>query len=225
MKLTALVVDDEHSGRVSIKILLTEQEDSLFEKVVMVPSLEEAMEQVAQEQFDLCFLDVDLGNHSGFDLLPSLPEHTKVIFVTAYSEYAIKAIREKAFDYLLKPINPVELSACIERYKKESSIEESNKFLLIKDQGFTIPILLEDIHYIEANGPYSKIFLSNMDYTTSKTLKTITSLAGKDFVRIHKSYTVNRNIIKSFKKDTIITMTNICLPVSRIGAKLLSQYF
>jgi len=226
MKLKALIVDDEHSGRVSLKILLNKEFFFLFDKIVTVASLAEAMEAVEGENFNICFLDVELGNKSGFELLPHLTSQTKVIFVTAYSEYAIKAIREKAFDYLLKPINPAELKSSIRRYEKDLLSKDATKYLLIKEHGFTVPIHLDEIHYIEAKGPYSKIYLvNNTEYTTAKTLKTITGVVGIDFVRIHKSYTINKNMIKSFKKDSIITITNICLPVSRVGAKVLSQYF
>ena len=149
-----------------------------------------------------------------------------MIFVTAFSEYAIKALREKAFDYLLKPINPAELKACIRRYERAVQEKDGSQYLLIKDQGFTTPIHFDEILFIEAAGPYSKIFLLNgVEYTTAKTLKNLTELTGENFVRIHKSYAVNKDGIKSFKKDNVITITNISLPVSRVGAKLLSKYF
>lgn len=225
-KLNALIVDDEHSGRVSLKILLRKDFNLLFDKIITASSLSEALSHVSSETFDLCFLDIELGNKSGFELMPHLPAETKVIFVTAYSEYAIKAIKEKAFDYLLKPINPAELATAIKRYEQEVTVNISSKYLLIKDHGFTIPVYFDDIHHIEANGPYSKICLINhTEYTTAKTLKLLTEMAGTNFIRIHKSYTVNKSLIKSFNRDSIVTTTNICLPVSRIGSKVLSQYF
>ena len=226
MRFNALVVDDEHSGRVSLKILLDKEFFYLFDKIITASTLSEAIAATEKVNFNICFLDVELGDKIGFDLLPYLSKETKVIFVTAYSEYAVKAFREKAFDYLLKPINPVELIAAIKRYEKEALLKDSTKYLLIKDQGFTIPIHRDEIHYIEANGPYSKVFLiNNLQYTTSKTLKVLTEQVGSDFIRIHKSYTIHKSMIKSFKKDSIITISNICLPVSRIGSKVLSQYF
>ena len=226
MKLKALIVDDEHSGRATLKILLKRDFSYLFDKIITSSSLEEAIIMVSDESFDICFLDIELGSKSGFDFLPYLPSNTTVIFVTAYSEYAIKAVREKAFDYLLKPINPMDLKQAIDRYENEITNNPSSNCILIKEHGFTIPIPLNEIHYIEAKGPYSKIYLVNsIEYTTSKTLKSLTDIVGQNFIRIHKSYTINRAVIKSFKKNSIITINDICLPVSRVGAKVLSQYF
>ena len=226
MNYKALIVDDEHSGRATLSILLKRDFNYLFERVVTASSLEESINLLKEETFDICFLDIELGAKSGFDFLPHLPSNTTIIFVTAYSEYAIKAIRGKAFDYLLKPINPVDLKEAINRFEKELLNSSSSNCILIKDHGFTIPIPLKEIHYIEAKGPYSKIYLGNsVEYTTAKTLKSLTDIVGQNFIRIHKSYTINKDVIKSFKKNSLITITDICLPVSRVGAKVLSQYF
>lgn len=225
MKLNALIVDDEHSGRAALEILLKENFSYIFEKLVTASSLNGAIEIVSQQLFDFCFLDIELNDQSGFDLLPHLPSETKVVFVTAYSEYAIRALREKAYDYLLKPIQPEELMDCIKRFEAETR-KQPERFLLVKQQGFTIPVALDEIVYLEAKGPYSKICLiNNNQYLMSKTLKVLTDLLSNDFIRIHRSFLVNKAMIQSFKKDNLITITNVCLPVSRLGSKILSQYF
>jgi two-component system, LytTR family, response regulator len=145
--------------------------------------------------------------------------------VTAYSEYAIRALREKAYDYLLKPIQPTELMDCIKRFEAETR-KQPGRFLLVKQQGFTVPVALNEIVYLEAKGPYSKIFLvNNNQYLMSKTLKILNDLLSNDFIRIHRSFLVNKAMVQSFKKDNLITTTNVCLPVSRLGSKILSQYF
>jgi two-component system LytT family response regulator len=227
MKIKALIVDDEHSGRSSMKILLNKHYYYLFEAIETADSIKEAIRMVKGTVYNICFLDIQLVNHSGFELLPYFSPDTKVVFVTAYSEFAIRAIKEQAFDYLLKPLNPSELKTCIFRYEKEY-LNNSNSinYLFIKEQGETIPIPLVDIEYLEADGAYSIIFLTKgKSYTTSKTLKTITTSLSEDFIRIHKSYIVNKAMIKSYKKDSLTTIHNKCLPVSRVGAKELSQHF
>lgn len=226
MKLNALIVDDEHSGRVTLKILLHREFPLLFDKIIPVSTLMEAIEKVRSGFFNICFLDIELGNKSGFELIPYLPADTKIIFVTAYSEYAIKAIKQQAFDYLLKPVAAIDLRTSVNRYQSLIKEENFNRHITVKVNGFSVPVPLREIHYIEAKGPYSKIHLANdVEYTTSKTLKTITQLVGSDFIRIHKSYTVNLSRIKSFNKDAILTTTNVCLPVSRLGAKVLSRFY
>ncbi|MDB5280777.1 MAG: hypothetical protein JWR61_5732 [Ferruginibacter sp.] len=227
-KLTALIVDDEHSGRSSLKILLNKNCYYLFEKIVTASALDQAIEIVKQQHFNICFLDINLNNQSGFDLIPHLANDTKVVFVTAYSEFAIKAIKENAFDYLLKPINPAEFKLCVDRYEKEilADSDAVKKYLHIKDQGETIPIPLDEIVFLQAEGAYSKIYLiKNREYITAKTLKSMTDVLGKDFIRIHKSYIINKTMIKSFKKNSLTTIHNTCLPVSRVGAKELSLHF
>ena len=226
MRLNSLIVDDEYSGRISLKILLKQQFSYLFNQIITAATLDEAIESISKESFNICFLDVELNDRSGFDLLPYLPPETKVIFVTAYSEYAIRALRERAYDYLLKPINPTELVDCIQRLEKESKQEKSRNFLLIKEQGFTVPVEFNEIVYLKAKGPYSKVcLLNNNTYVISKTLKNLTEILSSDFIRIHKSYMVNKTMVQSYKKDNLITTSNVCLPVSRLGSKILSQYF
>jgi len=227
IKLKALIVDDEHSGRTSLKILLNKYYYYLFEEIYTSSSLEDAISTLSKQSFDICFLDIELNTKSGFDLLPYLQPNTTVIFVTAFSEYAIAAIKGKAFDYLLKPINPIELKKSINRYKKEFLEEKDvKKNLLIKVNGLTNPLPINEIEYIQARGAYSKIvMLDKKEYITAKTLKKIIVLIGHDFIRIHKSYIINKMMIKSFKKETLTTTQNTCLPISRIGTKELSRHF
>ncbi len=227
MKLNALIVDDEHSGRTSMKILLSKNYYYLFANITTANSLDDAILLLSKNHFHICFLDIQLHTKSGFELLPYLPVQTKVIFVTAFSEYAINAIREKAFDYLLKPLNPLELKTCIGRYEREYLTEENtSQYLPIKIQGATTPLRIEEIEYIEAAGAYCCIHVAaNRQHTTAKTLKTMADILGANFIRIHKSYIVNKGMVKSFKKDILTTTKNTCLPVSRVGAKELSKHF
>ena len=227
LKANALIVDDEHSGRSSLKILLQKNFIFLFDKIDTSPTLKDAVRAVSTANYNLVFLDIELSSHSGFDLLPYLAANTKVIFVTAYSEFAIKAIKERAFDYLLKPLNPAELRDCMGRYQKDiMGVTLAYKYMIVRESGESIPIKLEDIEYIRADGPYSVIHtVKKAEYTTAKTLKSLMYSLGQEFVRIHKSYLLNRHMIKSFKKDSITTIHNSCLPVSRVGAKELSQFF
>jgi len=226
MKINALIVDDEYSGRITLQILLQKEFSHLFDKIILASSLEEAIQKNTSETFHLCFLDIELNNDSGFSLLSHLSKATTVIFVTAYSEHAIKALREKAYDYLLKPVNPPELKSAISRYEKEMMAVDLQKYIFIKEQGYTVPVAFNEIEYLKANGPYSKVCLVNRtEYVLAKTLKTMSKCLNSDFIRIHKSYIVNKKMIQNFKKDRLITTTQICLPVSRVGARVLSELF
>jgi two-component system, LytTR family, response regulator len=225
-KINALIVDDEHSGRTSLKILLSRGFGLMFNKISTSSTLDDAINKAILNVYDLIFLDIELKGHSGFELLPHLKSGTKVIFVTAYSEFAIMAIKQQAFDYILKPINPIELKECMSRFQKEISNSQTVKYLTIRKSGESLPISLDEIEFIRADGPYSHIFTENkMQHTTARTLKDLKKILGHGFIRIHKSYLVNRNMIKSYKKDMLTTINNTCLPVSRVGSKELLQVF
>lgn len=227
MRLKALIVDDDHNGRKAISILLKKHYYYLFAQIDTANSIDDARDKVNKSNYNLCFLNIQPGSQSGFELLPFLFSETRVIFFTPYSEIAIKAIKERAFDYILKPIDVVEFKACISRLEKEyAGGKEIKRYLLIKEQGETIPIPIVDIEYLEADGAYSKIYLITKEkYTTAKTLKALSNNLGDHFIRIHKSYMVNIEYVKSFKKDILTTSQNNNLPVSRVGSKELSRYF
>ncbi|CAN5719889.1 LytTR family DNA-binding domain-containing protein [soil metagenome] len=227
MKINALIVDDEHSGRSSIGILLKKNHNHLLQSIKTASNLVEAINFVKEEFFNIIFLDIQLGSTSGFDLLPYLSSATKVVFITAYSEYAIRAIKEHAFDYILKPISPIEFNICIAKYEKEFPEGNGKRdYILVKLNGESVPIPVTQIEYLEAEGNYSIIYTrNNKKFVAAKTLKVIYDYLGEDFIRIHKSYIVNKLLVKSFKKDSITTINNKCLPVSRVGAKELSRYF
>ena len=220
-KINVLIVDDEYSGRNSLKIILQAKAYGLINKITTSSNLGDAKIKVSSNDFQIVFLDIGLCNHSGFELLPYLSESTKVIFVTAYSEFAIQAIKQKAFDYILKPISPIELMGTINRYQKEILCNnDNNKYLIIKESGKSIRIKIEEIEYIKGGGPYSFIFTTNGEQrTTSKTLKTIHELVGERFLRIHKSYLINTEMIQTFTNNRLTTKFNTCLPVTLVGLK------
>jgi two-component system LytT family response regulator len=220
-KIDVLIVDDEYSGRAAVKIILQEKAVELINKITTSTNLYDARNKVSSNDYQLVFLDIELGNHSGFELLPFLHANTKVIFVTAYSEFAIQAIKKKAFDYILKPISPTELMGTINRYQKEILCnQDKNTYLIIKESGKSIRIKIDDIEYIKGGGPYSFIYTTNGDQrTTSKTLKTIHELVGERFLRIHKSYLINTEMIQTFTNNYLTTKFNTCLPVTLVGLK------
>ena len=116
-----LIVDDVKLSRDGLASLI-----KLYfpeaEVIGSVPSVTEARKIIKSETLDIIFLDIQLQDGIGFDLLEDIPFNTKVIFITAYEQYAIEAIRKGAFDYLLKPINVEELNNCIQRIREINEI-------------------------------------------------------------------------------------------------------
>ncbi len=219
MKFNILIADDEDSGRNSLKILLEKYFWANIDSLSFSNSFEDAKEKLIANQFDILFLDINLNGSSAFDLLVYIPSSTKVIFVTAYSDFVTRALRIKAFDYILKPIKVEELSNCLDRLLCEYSDIAKLGHLQIKERGLTKLLKISEIIYLKGDGPYCTFYNSTESFTTSRTLKSVLPDLGNAFVRIHKSYIVNRDFIKGHTNRKLFLLNELCLPVSRTGLK------
>lgn len=207
----AILIDDE-SNSISALRLTIEEHCPEVKIIDQCQSPDVGIESILKYQPDLIFLDVEMPEMNGFELLEKIKHQpVSVIFTTAYHHYAIKAIRYSALDYLVKPIDPIELSESIERFKsKKSTIGNQEQFQFLLDQllrkdhaikkvaipnmeGFKL-INIDDIHYCEADDNYTHIHLKNKSkITASRTLKDIQVLFSDYpyFMRIHHSFLIN----------------------------------
>jgi two-component system LytT family response regulator len=225
----ALIVDDEPAARENLKDLLHSYCPQV--KVTgMAANATEARELMAHATFDILLLDINLGTETGFDLLQPLssPYPFHVIFVTAYDEYAIKAFKYAAKDYLLKPINKHELLQAIEKIDAaekagqplngfaetaDNTLKPDNKkFLLPTKDGWEV-VQAGRILYLNAEGSYTTLYLDNGKVLhASKNLKHYQSLLSNlpFLLRVHKSYIVNTCFITRIIKSDggSIVMTN-----------------
>lgn len=235
-KLNILIVDDELNAREFLQKLIIRHFSNMIGKVAMASNVQSALEKLIDENYDLVFLDIQLGKENGFDILKQLGNRNfKVVFTTAHKEYAIEAIKESALDYILKPINYIDLLDVfkkIEQVKLKEDLLNKLNLLNIKLSPFSneyskiaFPtkegmrlVHLSDIVYCAACGSYSDVILSdNSKITVSKPLKYFEEvLPDKLFFRCHKSYFVNLNYSLSYndlnKQVTLTTGTDI--PVS-----------
>jgi len=179
---------------------------------------------------DLIFLDISMTQMSGFELLDNIKElNFKVIFITSFDEYAIKAFRYSAVDYILKPIDLDILIDAVSKVVKSANkgtytdhsygklldyINTNNiqQKIVVPTKNEVFYLLPNDIIYVSAEGSYAKIFLNdNSPILVSKTLKDIESQISFDnFLRIHKSFLINVNFVKKFLKTDggSVQMTN-----------------
>lgn len=215
----AVIVEDEKHSRETLNNLLNEFCTDI-EVASMAGTVSEAVEIIKQNKPDLVFLDIELQTGTGFDVLEQLKNiHFEVIFTTAFEHYAIKAIKISSIDYLLKPIDIEELEAAIQkvRIKKDESTykqqlevllntvqrqpQENRKICLPTSQGLEF-IKVNDIMYCEANGSYTNIYLKNQNkLLMSKHLKEYENLLSDfEFMRVHNSFLINLNEVKSFVK-------------------------
>ncbi|WP_029284300.1 LytTR family DNA-binding domain-containing protein [Pedobacter sp. R20-19] len=218
--LKAIIVDDEEFARSSLFFLL-QQNCPQVEITGIAKSVNEAKEILAHHPINLIFLDIAMPGSNGFELIPDAQKHqAAVIFTTAYDQYALKAIKANALDYLLKPIDIDELKTAVDKvsehlkryqYQNESderivnlasslnTKSEIRKLTLPYGQGFKM-IDVDDIIYIEADSNYSVVHFADQDkITVSKVLREFEELLPSDqFVRVHKSSIINLNHLKEY---------------------------
>lgn len=213
--ISALIVDDEKQNRESLLTLLTEYCPDV-NVIGEASSVEAAIQFLSKQKPDLVFLDVEMPQGSGFDLLrQSHGADFKVIFVTAHSHYAIKAIRFSALDYLLKPVDTDDLIEAVRKAVEQPSRNHSQQYnslienlsnaglsklaIPIKD-GFAF-LEPEEIIRLEADGTYTHIYTRDQKYTGTKNIKEYElMLQDHNFFRSHHSHLINLRHVKKFSR-------------------------
>ena len=209
-----LIVDDEEEVRDLLSILLQSYKGKPIEITGRASGVDEALEIVKADMPDLILLDIQMPEKNGFQFLEALRNlslYPGIIFVTAYENYAIRAIRNAAFDYLLKPVHRKELFDAIDRYLEMKSRGQDKRLselvdLLRKSRPGRIRLNTrtgyffinpEDIIYCEADGNYSHIILQNGKAEISTlNLGTLEKQLGTgNFLRISRSYLINMNYL------------------------------
>jgi two-component system LytT family response regulator len=235
-KLRAIIVDDERLARSDLRSMLSEYKN--IEIVGEADGVSKAIELINKEDPDLLFLDIQMPGESGFDLLEKMDLRARVVFVTAYDEYAIRAFEVDAIDYLLKPVNPDRLKSAVERLSREDISSTENRRLLEYDDAMLLTInshlkflRVNSIVYIQAAGDYSEVV--TQDNKKGLIQKSMTEweqrLPEKYFCRIHRSTIVNIEYINKieewFGNSYQVQLKGIDTPLtmSRRYAALLKQ--
>ena len=205
-KITAAIVDDEQGNRENLLRMIGNYCPQIRISAIC-SSVTEARTVLPEAKPDILFLDIRLGDDTGFSLLGSLPEIPfEVIFVTAYDSYAIQAIRFSALDYLLKPIDPEELTHAVDKAVQVVLRKQENKRmqnLLQNTQALDKQKKIGSIIRCESESNYTTFYLkSGEKLIVSKTLKEFDELlAPYHFLRVHQSHLINLDEIKSFIKS------------------------
>ena len=183
-----------------------------------------AMKELRDNPVDLIFMDIQMPELSGMEFAKILPRQTKIIFTTAFNQYAIEGYKVNALDYLLKPISYEDfLQSCnkalehITSSKNDAAgIDTNNRFLFVKSEYKLVRINLDDILYIEGLKDYIKIYFDNGDrpVTALMNMKRLEeSLPSPDFMRTHRSYIVNMMKVKIIDRLRIV-FGNVYIPIS-----------
>ena len=235
-KIRGLIIEDDEILRKGLLQMLQVYAPQI-EIVGEADTVDTALNQLIQNQPDVVFLDIMLIGGTGFDVLEQYQAkmgkpNFQIVFLTAFEEYAIKAFRMSALDYLLKPIDPDELKAVLAKlYKPKNQNQELLELLNIQLNKTNVTkkialhtaedihvVLVHDIVYCQSDNNYTFIYLkNNKKILVSKPLKEYDDLiTDEGFLRIHQSYLINQNEIQSFNKSqqTVTLCNGIVLPVS-----------
>jgi len=198
----------------------------LIEVVGEANSIDTAVEAIRQHNPDVIFLDIQFPRESGFDLLDKINTHAKVIFVTAFDKYAIRAFEVNALDYLIKPVDPERLTITMERISEVSSAEKTlpdfnyNDSIFLEHAGSFFFIKINTIIMINAEAAYSEVITSKgLKVLAHKSMKEWESRLPKNtFIRIHRSTIINIDYIdkieKWFKYSLRVHLKHIETPVT-----------
>lgn len=233
--LKAVIIDDEPKAIQGLSWEL-----SNFENEISIAATfnepEEALKYLAVNEIDCLFLDIEMPTMDGFQFLNKLTtKNFAVVITTAYNEYAIKALKNEAIDYLLKPIDTDDLEETIAKVKKHNlrsinsndiekvllnfNDKQTTKKITLSTDGKLIFLEPSEITFIASDGNYSTIFTDdNKKIVVTKKIKEIHSLLPQNvFFRIHNSYVINLNKVKEYLKTDgyVVLENNHKIPVSR----------
>jgi two-component system LytT family response regulator len=201
--LRTLIIDDEALARERVRTLLAETDVAVIGEC---KGGREAVEAILEHQPDLVFLDVQMPDLNGFEVLDAVASEwlPAVIFVTAYDEYALKAFDVHAIDYLLKPIEPARFHKALARASKRGllSLLDERPFdrLVIRTRGKVSLLKPSEIDWIEADGKHAVLHAGKETHVVRHTLKRLEArLSSHGFVRVHRSAIVNVDRIKELE--------------------------
>ncbi|NDV96917.1 DNA-binding response regulator [Dysgonomonas sp. 521] len=207
-----IIVDDEPIARKGIKKLI--EQIPQLELLDSLNSANAASTYMESNQVDLIFLDIQMPGINGIEFARSIPKHTLIIFTTAYSEYALDSYEVDAVDYLVKPIDPAKFRKAVDKAiiyhsllldEDKKSVEDvEDECIFVKSDRRFFKVNLKDILFIEGLKDYVIIQLDGQRIITRMNVKNIHDLLPKNtFLRINRSYIVNKNCIDSFDNNDV----------------------
>lgn len=218
MNRKAIIVDDEKLAVAGLEKLISKHCTDL-QVIASCTTFKESLKAINTLKPDIVFLDIEMPQANGFELLDALTyKNFKLIFTTAYADYAIKAIKAQASDYLLKPVDPEELKQAVENLETVTPLPNDTEQLIINTHDSIFYVKQQEIMYLQSDGNYT-IIKTKTEKTikVSQTLKKIEEkLNPENFLRVHHSYIVNTVEIVEYNKTSLkITLSDDTqIPVS-----------
>lgn len=220
--INSLIVEDDLMAQRSLERLCQKIED--IHIVTSCNNVDDALQVLNTEDIDLIFLDIEMGDSTGFQLLDKSPVMPEVIITSSKEEYAFQAFQYEISQYLKKPITLPLLKLSINKLRKKiesKKTTERSDNIFIRSEGKYVNIRLDDIYYIENVGDYARIHLENKKHIIHGTLKKlIAKLPSDNFMKVHRSYIVNLQKIKDIEDNSLLVGRSI-IPVSRANKSIL----
>ncbi len=221
MKINSIIVEDEPLALERLKEFVSKL--PFLNLIFTTENAIDALLFLKENHVDLIFLDINIGNISGIQLLEAATTNAEVIIITAYHEYALKGFELNVIDYLLKPYNFERFYKAVEKVQNKLAINnhvENRNFVFIKTDYRFVKISFSEILYIEGMRDYRKIHTSSSPVMTLQTFKDFEKeIAPQVICRVHKSFMVSIDKIESIKKDRI-KINNILIPISETYKKV-----
>lgn len=209
-----IIVDDEPAAHYVLANYI--KQNPQLELVFQGYNGIEAMNYLRDNPVDLMFLDINMPEITGMELLKILPTHPKIILTTAYSEFALESYDYGVIDYLLKPIYFPRFLKAIDRFFSTENALHKEEVIVnsisVKIDGYFVDIELDQLLYAQSFGNYVKLHTTKRTYLASITTTELEKCLPENFIRIHKSYIVALDKIESTEKD-FVTIKNGKLPI------------
>jgi two-component system, LytTR family, response regulator len=219
-KMTCILVDDNPLARAALRQLADHIES--LDVVAEFENATDAYNFLQKQSVDALFLDIEMPDMTGLELLENLSERPPVVLCTSKTEYAAAAFELNVVDYLVKPVTLPRFIAAFEKLKSHGNVEEeptkevvkNMENIFIRANNAIIRLDLADIHYVQALGDYVTFVTTSKKYTAHLTMQNIEkALPTPQFVRVHRSYIVNTNRIDAIEEGTMLIINKQVVPL------------
>lgn len=224
-QLTCWIIDDEPLALSLLESYIQETPFLSLTGKYNNPAL--AMQDILSRKVDLIFLDIQMPHINGMELAHLVPPETKIVFITAFKEYALEGYRVNAFDYLLKPVSfddflvtckkAQDWFSAVSKKRSDATTASGSEAIFVKSGQQLVTVLFKDILYIEGLKDYIKVYTTNNSrpFITLETMKnTEKVLPSNLFIRVHRSFIVQKNKIESVNRNRL-TVANREIPIGR----------
>lgn len=225
MTLNCIIIDDDpKAGKLLSDYVMR---TPFLELVGTYESAVPAIKDVKANRIDIAFLDIRMPDLGGLEFATILPKTTKIVFTTAFEQYAIDSFKVNTIDYLLKPVSYesflIASTKALMQFENERQeiIDKGQRFIFVKSDYKMVRISLDDLMYVEGVKDYVKFVLDKRsgankgDILSLLNIKRLeTTLPKSDFIRVHRSYIVNKRFIRSVERNQIVFDDNTQIPIS-----------